>query len=181
MALSSRPPVRASVTTGVAVLISLGFLASCGDNQSLSSPTTTTQSTSSSPTMPTELTSSSPTATSQSSNESSEVRLGCGTFCQNAGGYGGAGDKPTQFAVTVDSSQTVTVDPDGYVPVTVTCNLPVQCNGVLMVDLMSQGYNPLGGGRSDLVVDAGATRTIGVPLESSVFDYLRSHGPTLGR
>ena len=109
---------------------------------------------------------------------SGEARLGCGTFCQTAGGYGGAG-KPTQFAVTVDTSKTVVVDPDGYVPVTATCHLPVQCNGVLIVEVMSHGDNPLGGGRSDLVVNPGATRTIGVPSGSSVFGYLRSHGQSM--
>jgi hypothetical protein len=102
-----------------------------------------------------------------------EDRLGCGDFCQTAGGYGGAGGTtPHQDAVTVASSGTVTADPDGYVGVPLTCHLSVQCRGVVIVS------GPPGGGRSDLVVDAGATRTLGVPLGSSAIGFLRSNGPT---
>jgi hypothetical protein len=98
-------------------------------------------------------------------------RLGCGDFCQTAGGYGGAGgDTAHPYAVTV-AGGTVTADPDGYVPVTVTCRLSEQCRGVLIVS------GPPGGGRSDLVADAGATRRLGVPLGSSAIDFLRSNGP----
>lgn len=99
-------------------------------------------------------------------------RLGCGTFCQNAGGYGGAGPPPSQYAVTVVSSGAVTAGSDGYVPVTLKCNLSVQCSGALIV------IGPTFSGRSDLLVDAGATRTIGVPLGASAIGYLRSNGPT---
>jgi hypothetical protein len=109
-------------------------------------------------------------------------RLGCGTFCQNAGGYGATAnsDKPS---ATV-ASGTVTPDADGYAPATVTCDLTVQCNGALLLCLQKPdpalsnmgmaGYC----GRSDLLVNAGATRTIGVPLPASVLTYLRSNGPT---
>ena|SRR5947209_15180249 len=99
-------------------------------------------------------------------------RLGCGTFCQNAGGYGGAGPAPAQYAITVVSHGTVTADPDGYVPVTLACHLAVQCRGVVIL------AGPTFSGRSDLVVDAGATRTIAVPLSSSAIAYLRSNGST---
>jgi hypothetical protein len=115
-------------------------------------------------------------------------RLGCGTYCQNAGGYGGAAGGPTQPPVTVVSNRTVTAEPDGYVPVPVACSLSVQCLGALMVDLrVTAGttdsfgdpvWTHVGDGRSDLVVDAGATRTIAVPVQTSVIAYLRSHGPT---
>lgn len=96
-------------------------------------------------------------------------RLGCATYCQNAGGYGGAGgaDRPPP-AVTLVSNGTVTVDADGYVPVTLRCNLQVQCMGVVL----------LGGGRSDLLVNGGATRTIGVPLSPQALASLKSNGPT---
>jgi hypothetical protein len=103
-------------------------------------------------------------------------RLGCGDFCQTAGGYGGAGgNSPHPYAVTVVSSGTVTADPDGYVPVTLRCQLSVQCRGVLLVSI---GPSFSYGGRSDLVVDAGATRTLGVNVGSSTIDFLRSNGPT---
>jgi hypothetical protein len=100
-------------------------------------------------------------------------RLGCGTYCQSAGGYGSAGPAPTQYAVTVVSHGTVTADPDGYVPVTVKCNLPTQCIGALVLNA-----GAVAGGRSDLLVDGGATRTIAVPFSSSAIAYLRSNGPT---
>ncbi len=101
--------------------------------------------------------------------DSSGDRLGCGTYCQNAGGYGGAGgaNSPPP-AVTLVSTGTVTADADGYAPVTLTCHRPVPCRGVLL----------LGGGRSDLLVNGGATRTIAVPLAPSTIASLRSHGPT---
>jgi hypothetical protein len=97
-------------------------------------------------------------------------RLGCGTYCQNAGGYGGAGgaDRPPP-AVTLVPTGTVTADTDGYAPVTVMCHRPVTCRGVLLLQ---------GGGRSDLLVDGGATRTIGVPLAPQTIASLRSNGPT---
>lgn len=145
MAHSSRRSAGRSISAGAIGLLTLGFVGSCGVNKAAADPTTPPPS------------------------PSGEVRLGCGTFCQTADGYGGGAGKPTRFAVTVDTSKTITVDPDGYVPVTVTCSLPVQCNGVLMVSVMSQGDNPLGGGRSDLVVNADSTRTIGVPSGSSAF------------
>lgn len=96
-------------------------------------------------------------------------RLGCSTYCQNAGGYGApgnAGGPPS--AVTLVDTGTVTADADGYAPVTLQCHRPVQCRGVLMI----------GGGKSDLLVNGGATRTIGVPLSPQVFASLKSNGPT---
>jgi hypothetical protein len=137
-----------SITAAAVGLVVLGYLVSFGGNNAAADPTATS-----------------------TPSPSGEVRLGCGTFCQDAGGYGGAGH-PSQYAVTVVSSGTVTADPDGYVPVTVTCNLSVQCSGALLV------IGPSFSGRSDLLVDAGATRTIGVPLPSSALDYLRSNGLT---
>jgi hypothetical protein len=63
----------------------------------------------------------------------------------------------------------------------------VQCRGALLVDLSADTgakdvggtpiSTPVGRGRSDLVVDAGATRTIGVPVPASAIAYLQSHGP----
>jgi hypothetical protein len=116
-------------------------------------------------------------------------RLGCGTYCQNAGGYGGAGGNRPPPAVTLVSTN-VTADADGYVPVTLRCHLQVQCMGVLLLTPVdSEGRSiavpgATGGtgggriGRSDLLVNAGATRTIGVPEGGATLAYLRSHGPT---
>jgi hypothetical protein len=100
--------------------------------------------------------------------DSSGDRLGCGTYCQSAGGYGAPGGYKPPPAATLISSGTVTADADGYAPVTLTCNLQVQCMGALL----------MGGGRSDLLVNAGATRTIAVPLSPQVFAGLKANGPT---
>jgi hypothetical protein len=110
-------------------------------------------------------------------------RLGCDTYCQSAGQYGAAGQPPPS-PVTILSSGTVTADADGYVPVTLKCNATVQCRGALLLDYLRGWSNPDPQGmswvcgRSDLVVNAGATRTIGVPLASSALAFLRSQGPT---
>jgi hypothetical protein len=106
-------------------------------------------------------------------------RLGCGTYCQNAGGYGAAGTPPPS-PVTILSSGTVTADADGYVPVTLKCNAQVQCVGALLLKLAgwSNPQDNLYAGRSDLVVNAGATRTIGVQVPAGALAFLRSQGPT---
>lgn len=117
--------------------------------------------------------------------DSSGDRLGCGTYCQNAGGYGAPGSTAPPSA-TILSGGTVTADPDGYVPVTVNCHLSVECKGALLLCLngpaaaAALGNLGMAGecGRSDLRVDAGATRTIGVPLPAAALDFLRSNGPT---
>jgi hypothetical protein len=100
-------------------------------------------------------------------------RLGCNTYCQNAGGYGATGDPAPPRAVTIVST-TVTADADGYVPVTLACNTPTQCSGYLSVSAVDNG---LIGGRSDLLVNAGATRTIAIPSGPDGIAFLRSHGP----
>ncbi|MBV9722643.1 MAG: hypothetical protein JO082_12105 [Mycobacterium sp.] len=111
-----------------------------------------------------------------------EIRPGCGTACQSAGQYGAPGGANKKLAVTIDSSGTVTPGPDGYVPVTVTCNLQVQCTGAMLLEL--NGWSNPGDsmswvtGRSDLPVNAGATQTIGVHVPAAAIDYVRSNGPT---
>jgi hypothetical protein len=145
-------------------LLTLGFLAPYGGNNAVADPTTTTRP---------------PSA-------AAEVRPGCGTFCQSAGQYGGAGDQPVKPAMTIVSNGTVTAEADGYVPVTVKCDLPVQCNGALILSLGGDYWQTHGQEangdfyktRSDLHVDTGATQTIGVPLPASAVALLRSNGPT---
>jgi hypothetical protein len=108
-------------------------------------------------------------------------RLGCTTYCQTAGGYGGARDDNRPPAAVTLVSSTVTADADGYVPVTLRCHLQVQCMGVLILSGhvlptdpdTGNAIHPPVGGRSDLLVNAGATRTISVPA----LDHLRFHGP----
>lgn len=103
------------------------------------------------------------------------VRLGCGTYCRNAGGYG-ATESSALPAATIVTTGVVTPDAEGYVPVTVTCDLPVECRGALL--LFMQEDPDYGDGRSDLLVDPGATLTIDVPLTDAARDFLRSHSPT---
>lgn len=107
-------------------------------------------------------------------------RLGCGADCQSAGQYGAPGHNGPQ-AVTILSG-TVTPDPDGYVPVTLTCHMQTQCVGSLVLELagFSNTQDRLSWvtGRSDLLVNGGATRTIGVPVPAAAIAYARSHGPT---
>jgi hypothetical protein len=73
-------------------------------------------------------------------------------------------------------SETVIPDADGYIPVTLTCNLPVVCEGALLLDTSPLGDDSFSS-RSDLLVDAGTTRTISVPLSAAALEYLKSHGP----
>ena len=120
------------------------------------------------------------TTTSQPPVSSSgEVRLGCGTYCQAAGilNGGAGGGHP---AVTIVSSRTATADADGYAPVVLTCNLTVQCRGSLVLSLYRPGFPEQGhiAGKSDVVVDAAATTTLGVPLDAVALSWLRSHGST---
>ena len=157
MALSSRRPAARSITTAAVGLVALSFLVSCGN---------TTSSTQSSAAARVSV---GQTTASQPSSASGEVRLGCGTYCQSAGGVGGPG--PTgQPAVTIVSGGTVTVDADGHVPVTVTCNLSVQCRGALVISGAGDG------GKSDLVVDAGATATFGVRLSARALYFVQHQG-----
>ena len=102
-------------------------------------------------------------------------RLGCHTYCQTAGGYGaaGAGPKPPPAITLITNS--VTAGADGYVPVTMRCNRAVQCLGWVGIVFENDG-----GGKSDLLVNAGSTRTIAIPLDAASIAYLRSHGPTQG-
>jgi len=104
-----------------------------------------------------------------------EIRLGCGPYCRSAAPLG-VGVGPGRDSVTIVSNGTVTLDADDYLPVTLTCHLAVQCSGSLLVD----GYGPDGrhfDGRSDLVVDAGATATLAVGLPAALVEYIRAHNP----
>lgn len=110
-------------------------------------------------------------------------RLGCSTFCQTAGGYGGAHDDNLPPPAVTLVSTSVTADADGYVPVTLRCHLPQgQCMGVLLLSghvlstdpATGNAIHPLVGGRSDLLVNAGAARTIAIPAG---LDHVRFHHP----
>jgi hypothetical protein len=163
-------------------LLALGFVASCGGKTSSSTMSSATSSaTMSSATANAPV---SQTTTSQPANPNAEVRLGCGTFCQNAGGYGGAQATEARVYITKVVEGAVSVDADGYVPVTVTCLVAARCQGAITLNI--HGYSSTdrcGGGVyswagcSDLVVNANSTQTIGVPLTAGALAYVRTHSP----
>jgi hypothetical protein len=143
MPLNFAPFMRAVLPAAVG-LLTAGFVTSCGLNTNAAADP--------------------PTTTQQSSN-GSEERLGCGTYCQSAGGIAGSMG-PGNDPMKIVSYGTVMVDADGYAPVTLSCNLSVQCKGSLVLQFPfanpSTGNNQLA--RSDLLLNAGATATLGVQL-----------------
>ena len=168
MAQNSRRSARRWITTAAIGLVTAGLLASCGGNTTAGKPVEQTP-------------------PSQSASKSSERRLGCATYCQDAGILnGGAGEG--QPAVTIvssdqpappygDPSGTVTADADGYVPVVLKCNLSVQCRGSLVLAVGRGGIDQGSpDSKSDLQVDAGATTTLGVRLGPVALPWLQSHG-----
>jgi hypothetical protein len=116
------------------------------------------------------------------------VRLGCGTYCQQAGGYGGGGTPNMTKILTTQ----VTALPDGTVPITVECLFQQPCRGALLLDSGDPSTDPVcqtpeaaGGqtamvqatwGRSDLDVPAQTTRTLGVTLSPCAFGLLSQRG-----
>lgn len=72
------------------------------------------------------------------------------------------------------SSGAVRAMADGTLPVTVKCHFHAPCRGALVV-VFSDGSDEYG--RSDLVVDAGATRTIGVQASKAGQRALQSGSP----
>ena len=125
-------------------------------------------------------------ATSTSPAPPGELRLGCGTFCQNAGGYGAPGVQVKLVDVTKVVGGAVSLDPDGYVPVTLTCLIPATCKGYITLGIKGGPGSDLCGnyhhdGCSDLVINANSTQTFGVPLLPNALAYARAHSPvTIG-
>ncbi|AKK26985.1 hypothetical protein [Mycobacterium sp. EPa45] len=79
-------------------------------------------------------------------------------------------------------SGTVSLDADGYVPVTVTCLIPATCRGILLIDLTGYTEPPSTtrveyAGRSDLLVEANSVQTIGVPLTAGAEAFVRANSP----
>jgi hypothetical protein len=154
-----RRPARRSVAKGAVGFLVVVALAACvAHTHSVADPPTTTQ----------------------SASTIHEVRLGCGTYCQSAGGLAGTLG-PGQDAVTIASSGNIVPDANNYLPVSLTCNLSVQCKGSVVVQAVSieavEGENPYALGRSDLLVDAGATVTLGVGLPDRLIAFIRTHNP----
>jgi hypothetical protein len=112
-------------------------------------------------------------------------RLGCTTYCQNAGGYGGAGSAgPKPPPIVEVASGAVSPDADGYIPVKVTCLDSSTCQGAITLNITSESFpDHCGGGKynwagcSDLLVNAKSTRTIAVPLTPAALAYVRANSP----
>jgi hypothetical protein len=135
-------------------LVAVGFLATCGANNAAADPS------------------------------SSGDRLGCSTYCQNAGGYGAAGSNAPYVPIVKVASGAVRADADGYVPVTVTCVASSTCQGAIVLEISGVNFDDVcGGGNyrwagcSDLLVNANSTRTIAVPLTPAALAYVRAHSP----
>ncbi len=190
---AGRYPTRRWSTTVAAGLLAAGILTSCGGNATAPSHFSTdtvgapptaaagpaTTESPGPPVDPAATTKPKPPPSTNPPARARGVRLGCGTYCQAAGILnGGLGDG--QPAVTIVPSGTATADADGYVPVVLTCNLKVQCQGSLVLILHRPGFQDQGyvAGRSDVVANVGATTTLDVPLNAVALDWLRSHGPT---
>jgi hypothetical protein len=147
----------------IMVAISVATLAACGGRSTSSQPLLVDTSTSPPP--------------------AGEVRLGCGTACQSAGGYGGANpENKTWVDTTKVVGGAVHLDADGYVPVTVTCLVPATCQGYITLGVKGGPQSDLCGnyhhdGCSDMVINANSTQTFGVRLLPAALAYARAHSP----
>jgi hypothetical protein len=150
MALSLHRPARRSTAAAFAGLVTAGFVM--------------------------------PFAVTPSARADGESRLGCGTYCQAAGPLAGSTGSGQAAVTIVSVSKMVALDADGYLPVTVTCNLSVQCRGsIIATGCEYLGPDAAGSdrwiGRSDLLVGAGATATLGVRLPAPLVAVIRAHNP----
>jgi hypothetical protein len=100
-------------------------------------------------------------------------RLGCHTYCQQAGGYGG-GSPPSVPEMTELVTSGPVTPADNAIPVEIKCNFDRQCRGALLIGVRGGEFADLS--RSDLVVDAGDTRTIAVPLSPGIEKALSNDG-----
>jgi hypothetical protein len=120
--------------------------------------------------------------TSTSPPSPGEVRLGCGPDCQSAGGYGAPGTSVKMVDVIKVVGGAVSLEPDGYVPVTVTCLIPATCQGFITLGVKGgPGSDRCGNyahdGCSDMVISANSTQTFGIRLFPDALAYARANSP----
>ena len=103
------------------------------------------------------------------------ARLGCHQYCQQAGGYGGGGP-PVPKLMRIVTTGTVAALKDGTVPIELSCVFARPCSGALLLNSVSTGPTQAIDvqGRSDLLVAAHGTRTIGVLLSPGSLGLLRA-------
>ena len=156
--MSNRSSLSPVVLMSTVALGAVGLVATCGANNAAADPS------------------------------GSGDRLGCSTYCQNAGGYGAAGSNTPYVPIVKVASGAVRTDADGYVPVTVTCVASSTCQGAIVLAITSVSFDDkCGGGQyswagcSDLLVNANSTRTIAVPLTPAALAYVRANSPVTVR
>jgi hypothetical protein len=108
------------------------------------------------------------------SGEVGPQRLGCGEYCQNAGGYGG-GDEG-EFLMRIETRGQV-APIDDAVPVELTCLTNAPCKGAILISGPSPDFIDVG--RSDLLVEGDATATIAVPMLPEAIAALERGGGRL--
>jgi hypothetical protein len=101
-------------------------------------------------------------------------RLGCGAYCQNAGGYGGG--EAGKILMRIETRGSV-APVDDAVPVELTCLLSEPCKGAILISSSSPDYVQVG--RSDLLVEGGSTKTFAVPMFPEAIAALERGGGQL--
>jgi hypothetical protein len=110
------------------------------------------------------------------SEEVAPERLGCGAYCENAGGYGGG--EEGEILMRIETRGRV-APVDDAVPVEVTCLLSEPCNGAILISSSGSSPNYVDVGRSDLVVEGRSTATIAVPMSADGIRALERGGGRL--
>jgi len=159
-----------------AVFGAVGLLAACAGGTNSTSRTSAASSTSAS--QASASSSASPAPTAVASGVVGEIRPGCASYCQSAGGYGAPTIKGVD-AVTLVSGGTVALDPDGFLPLTMTCNLPVQCGGTIIICIGgNHDTQGMGCSRANEALEPRATQIVGIPMTTWALGFLQSNGPT---
>jgi hypothetical protein len=115
-----------------------------------------------------------PAPAGTASEEVAPKRLGCGVYCQNAGGYGDGGGG--EILMRIETRGRV-APVDGAVPVELTCLLSKPCKGAILIS--SSPPDSVEVGRSDLLVEGGSTATIAVPMSLDAIAALERGGGRL--
>lgn len=98
--------------------------------------------------------------------------VGCGKYCQQAGGYGGG--EEGKSLMRIKTKGTVAVK-DGALPIEVTCLTDDPCRGAVMVSMGDDvGFDKIP--RGDLLVDGKTSATILVAMTKSALKALETAG-----